>query len=389
VSLRTTRTLSRSRAKLAGMVLQLLTGIGRLRVAGAERRAFGIWAEQFAAQRRIAFQARSVSNGLAVFNAAFPTIALIAIFATLAASEGGARSTGSVLAFIAAFSGMLSAALAVSGSALGVLQIVPLIENARPIFATAPELDQRRADPGELAGGIEVSRVSFRYQPDGPPILDDLSLQARPGEFVAIVGPSGSGKSTLLRMLLGFETPTTGAVYFDGSDLAGLDLQAVRSQIGVVLQSSKLMPGDIFSNIVGSSLLTLDDAWEAAERAGLAEDIRQMPMGMQTVISEGGGTFSGGQRQRLLIARAIVRRPRLLFFDEATSALDNRTQALVSRSLEQMRATRVVIAHRLSTIMNADRIYVLAGGVVAQSGSFAELAAREGPFRELIRRQVV
>jgi ATP-binding cassette subfamily C protein len=389
VSLRYTRELSRMRTRLAGLVLQFVTGIARLRVAGAERRAFAVWAEQFAAQRRVAFQARTISIGLGVFNSAYPTIALAVIFAALASNPDGTRTTGSVLAFVAAFGGMLSAALGVSGSALAVLQVVPLVENARPIFDTLPEVDPQRADPGVLRGGIKVDRVTFRYQPDTAPILNDVSIEALPGEFVAIVGPSGSGKSTLLRMLLGFERPEAGAVYYDDKDLAGLDLQAVRRQIGVVLQSGKLMPGDIFSNIVGSALLSLDDAWEAAERAGLANDIRQMPMGMQTVIGEGGSTFSGGQRQRLMIARAIVNRPRILFFDEATSALDNRTQLLVSKSLDLLRATRIVIAHRLSTIMNADRIYVMVNGAVVQCGIFAELSALEGPFRDLVRRQLV
>lgn len=388
VSLRHSRSLNIMRAKLAGLVLQFVTGIARLRVAGAEGRAFAVWAEQFAAQRRVAFQARRIGNGLTVFNTAFTPLALIVIFAALGAGEASSRSTGTVLAFVAAFNGLLGAAIAVSGSALAVLQIIPLFEQARPIFDTAPEVDQSRAEPGELSGSIEVSRLTFRYQPDGPPILNDVSIRAKPGEFIAIVGPSGSGKSTLLRLLLGFETPEAGAIYFDGKDLAGLDLSAVRSQIGVVLQSGKLMPGDIFSNIVGSALLTLDDAWAAAERAGLADDIRQMPMQMQTVISEGGSTFSGGQRQRLLIARALVNRPRMLFFDEATSALDNRTQAIVTRSLDQLRATRIVIAHRLSTIMNADRIYLMVNGSVVQSGTYAELSAQEGPFRDLISRQL-
>jgi ATP-binding cassette subfamily C protein len=388
-SLRYARELTAIQARIAGLVLQLVSGIARLRVAGAEGRAFVVWAEQFTKQRRLSFRAGMIANGLAVFNAAFPTIALIAIFSAIATGEAGLRSTGTVLAFVAAFSGLLGAALAVSSSILDVLRIGPLFENARPILATAPEVDLTRVDPGVLTGAIEVSHISFRYRADGPPTLQDVSFEARPGEFIAIVGPSGSGKSTLMRLLLGFETPESGSIYYDGQDIATLDLQALRSQIGVVLQSGKLMPGDIFSNIVGSSLLTLDDAWEAAALAGLADDIREMPMGMQTVISEGGSTFSGGQRQRLMIARAIVANPRILLFDEATSALDNRTQAIVSRSLEQLQATRIVIAHRLSTILQADRIYVVEAGRVVQHGSYAELAEQPGVFQDLIRRQLV
>jgi ABC-type bacteriocin/lantibiotic exporter with double-glycine peptidase domain len=231
--------------------------------------------------------------------------------------------------------------------------------------------------------------VSFRYAADGPLVLDDVSIEAHAGEYVALVGPSGSGKSTLLRLLLGFDAPDAGAVYYDGQDLAAVDVTGVREQLGVVLQTSRIMAGDVFSNIVGSSPLTVEHAWAAAEMAGLAADIRDMPMGMRTVIPEGGSTLSGGQRQRLLIARALVRQPRIVLFDEATSALDNRTQAIVSRSLEQLRATRIVIAHRLSTVIGADRIFVLAGGRLVQQGTFQELMAEAGPFRELASRQMV
>ncbi len=220
-------------------------------------------------------------------------------------------------------------------------------------------------------------------------MLQDVSLHIGAGEFVAIVGPSGCGKSTLIRLLLGFETPLAGAIYYDGQDLAGLDVEKVRRQLGVVLQNGQLIAGDIFTNIVGSSPLTVEDAWEAARMVGLDEDIAQMPMGMYTVIGEGGSTLSGGQRQRLLIARAIVNKPRILFFDEATSALDNQAQALVSKSLERLQATRLVVAHRLSTIANADRIFVLDGGRIVQSGTYEELMGQEGPFAELARRQLV
>jgi ATP-binding cassette subfamily C protein len=383
------RSLSALQASISGLVLQIVSGVAKLRVSGAETRAFGVWAKRFASQRRLTFRVRMVGNALAVFNAAFPTLALIALFAAIAAGAPASRSTGTILAFVASFSALLAAALSVSGNVLAVLRIIPLFENVRPVLTTPPEIDEAKIDPGELTGAIEISHVSFRYAEDGPPILREVSLRAQPGQFIAVVGPSGSGKSTLLRLLLGFETPEAGSIYYDGQDLTELDVQAVRRQIGVVLQNGKLMPGDIYTNIVGASLLTLDDAWEAARMAGLDEDIRQLPMGMHTVISEAGSTFSGGQRQRLMIARALVSRPRILLFDEATSALDNHTQAIVSRSLEQLRATRIVIAHRLSTIVNADRIYVVDTGRVAQVGSYVELAEQDGPFRDLIRRQLL
>ncbi len=235
---------------------------------------------------------------------------------------------------------------------------------------------------------LEINHLSFRYHPNMPFVLRDLSFAVKPGEFVAIVGPSGSGKSTLLRLLVGFEKPESGAIYYDGQDLAGLDIQAVRQQMGVVIQNARLVSGTVFHNIVGSAALTLDDAWQAARMAGLEQDISEMPMGMHTVISEGGGSLSGGQRQRLFIARAIVKKPRILLFDEATSSLDNQTQSIVSSSLDALQVTRIVIAHRLSTIINADRILVMEKGVVVQCGAHHELVNQNGLFRELAKRQL-
>jgi len=271
---------------------------------------------------------------------------------------------------------------------ISVLHMLPIYERARPILQTLPEVTALKSAPGDLRGRIEFNQVSFRYQLDAQPALQRVSFQVEPGECVAVVGPSGSGKSTMLRLLLGFEKPESGTIRYDGLDLAGLDTQLVRRQIGVVLQHGKVMPGDLFENIVGSAAFTLDEAWEAARKAGLEPDIQEMPMGMHTVIGEGGETLSGGQRQRLMIARALVGKPRILFFDEATSALDNRTQAIVNRSLEQLMATRIVIAHRLSTVMNADRILVLQQGELVQAGSYQELMSQPGPFLDLARHQM-
>ncbi|HUS16493.1 MAG TPA: NHLP bacteriocin export ABC transporter permease/ATPase subunit [Chloroflexia bacterium] len=374
--------------RLSGTVLQFINGIAKFRVAGAENRAFALWAREFTAQKHIAYKARGVANGLAVVNAAYPILTAMAIFAMFGASRDQGLSTGQFLAFNAAFGQLLFAGLQLSSAVISILSIVPTYERARPILETLPEVDRGKTHPGELTGAIEVNHVSFRYKPDGPLILKDVSLQIKPGEFVALVGSSGSGKSTLFRVLLGFERPESGAVYYDGQDLTGVDLRAVRQQIGVVLQNGKLLSGDIFQNIIGSSLATLDDAWEAARLAGFDDDIRAMPMGMHTMFSEGGGTLSGGQRQRLLIARAIVKKPRVLYFDEATSALDNRTQEIVSKSLENLQATRIVIAHRLSTIINADRIFVLDEGRVVQVGTYADLVDQPGLFAELAKRQI-
>ncbi|MCI0393741.1 MAG: NHLP bacteriocin export ABC transporter permease/ATPase subunit [Chloroflexi bacterium] len=382
------RQLVETQGRISGIVLQLITGIAKFRVAGAEERAFVYWAKAFSEQKRLAYQARSVANGLAVFSAVYPIVATMAIFAALAFSATAGLSTGQFLGFNAAFSQFLVATLQVSFALISTLSVIPIYERAKPILQTLPETDETKASPGELSGRIEINNVSFRYKENGPLILREVSLQVQPGEFIALVGPSGSGKSTLLRLLLGFETPESGAIYYDGQDLASLDIQEVRRQTGVVLQNGRLLTGTILENIIGSSLLTIDDAWEAARACGLDEDVKRMPMGLHTLVSEGGGTLSGGQRQRLLIARSVVTRPRILFFDEATSALDNRTQAIVSENLERLQATRVVIAHRLSTIINADHIFVMDGGRLVQSGTYRELMNQPGLFVDLARRQL-
>ncbi len=389
LQLRHQREILSEQGKVSSLVLGLIGGIGKIRVAGAEARAYGRWSERFAEQRRRTLAAQRIANAQAAFNAVYNVLATLAVFAVVGLAAGESLPVGEFLAFNAAFGQFLAAALAMVGVVSSVLSIVPVYERLQPILVEAPEADAAKAEPGELAGDIEFSHVSFRYQEGGPPILDDVSFRASPGEFIALVGPSGAGKSTCLRLILGFEKPSAGSIYFDGQDLAALAVQSVRRQIGVVLQHGRPMTGSIFSNIVGASNLGIDDAWEAARMAGLEDDIKAMPMGMHTVVSEGAETFSGGQKQRLLIARAIVHRPRIVLFDEATSALDNRTQAVITAGLERLRATRIVIAHRLSTIQGADRIYVLEAGRVAEAGTFEELMRRGGAFARLAERQVI
>jgi NHLM bacteriocin system ABC transporter ATP-binding protein len=386
------RRMMRLRARTSGLVLQLLTSIGKLRVAGAEARAFALWVDRFTRQRRLQFTVRAVGSWLTAFSAAFPVLASVLIYRAGLASlseEGSNLRTGDFLAFGAAFSSCLGSLLGTCRAMVDALSSVALYDQARPILQTLPEASAGKSDPGVLAGEIEIQHAVFRYGGDGPPALRDVSLHIAAGEFVALVGPSGSGKSTLLRLLLGFEKLESGSIYYDGQELGGLDVQEVRRQMGVVLQNGRLIVGDIFRNIVGSGTATQEEAWEAARMAGIADDINAMPMKMHTVIGEDASTLSGGQRQRLMIARAIVNRPRILLFDEATSALDNRTQAIVTASLERLQATRIVVAHRLSTIANAARIYVVERGRIVQSGSYGELIAEPGAFAELARRQLV
>ncbi|MCL6612781.1 MAG: NHLP bacteriocin export ABC transporter permease/ATPase subunit [Peptococcaceae bacterium] len=375
--------------RLSGLILQFLTGITKFRVAGAEKRAFYLITREFSEQRRMEYKSRMLAVQLSSFQAVLPVITSMAVFYAAVSLTGSTLGTGKFVAFNSALVSFMGSMTVLCQSFLSVNMIIPLFERSKPILETLPEYDEAKSDAGELTGVIEVSHVSFRYREDGPLVLDDVSLQVGEGDFVGIVGASGSGKSTLLRILLGFEKPVAGQVFYDGRPLEKLDIGSVRRQLGVVLQNSQLMSGDIYSNIVGANYhLTMDDAWEAARMAGLDQDIRDMPMGMYTLVSEGGATLSGGQRQRLLIARAIVNRPKIIFFDEATSALDNRTQAIVSASLEQLKATRIVIAHRLSTVVNCDQILVMDKGRVVERGTYEELMERGGFFAELARRQL-
>ncbi len=382
------------RGAFYGLVIQLVGGVSKLRVAGAEQRAYTTWVRRYTEQLRVMFAAQRLEDYVVIFNGVVPTLGTISLFwfgYGQMLAEGAAKplSIGTFLAFNAAFGTFLGGATSLSNTIIGMLDTMTRGKRIRPILEAQPEVDPSKSDPGRLAGRVELERIVFRYRDDGPKILDDISLRAEPGEFIALVGPSGSGKSTVFRLLLGFEAPESGAVLFDGQDVAGLDVTAVRRQLGVVLQSGRLNTGSIYDNIACGSLVSLDEAMEAARDAGLESDLAQMPMGLHTVVSEGGGNLSGGQRQRLLIARALVVRPCILLFDEATSALDNRTQSVVGESLARRSVTRIVIAHLLSTVRSASRIYVLDEGCIVQQGTFEELTASEGPFARMMARQMV
>jgi NHLM bacteriocin system ABC transporter peptidase/ATP-binding protein/NHLM bacteriocin system ABC transporter ATP-binding protein len=379
---------------ISGLLLELLGGIITLRTAGAERRAFARWAGRYSERLVLSIKARRFANRIYQWLAVYPILTAMIVYIGALFVDSGLMKTGNFLAFSITFANLMAAVLAIGYTSMGLLDLVPTFERIRPILEARPEFAAAVIEPVRLAGAIALNHVSFRYpgQDQGTKVLDDVSLQVRPGEFVAIVGPSGSGKSTLMRLLLGFETPDAGSVTYDGRELATLDLRDIRRQIGVVLQQAQLLSTDILGNIVGfAPLLSVDDAWEAARLAGLEDDIRRMPMGMHTLVGDGGGNLSSGQRQRLLIARAIVRRPKILLLDEATSALDNVTQAIVGESLtNQLRGiTRVVIAHRLDVVVKADRIYVLKDSRIVQSGPYHQLIDEPGPFRELARRQML
>ncbi|HEX9001924.1 MAG TPA: NHLP bacteriocin export ABC transporter permease/ATPase subunit, partial [Blastocatellia bacterium] len=394
LTLKKARPLMEVQGQLMGVMLQLINGITKLRVAGAESRAFAYWGKRYHHQIKLMLSTQGIEDVVTVINKVLPALTTGILFwfaaGLLQAPEGqatAALSTGTFLAFNAAFGTFIGGTTSLSSTIVDVLQVIPLWNRAKPILEAKPEVDGSKADPGRLMGRVVVDHVVFRYRNDGPMTLDDVSLRAEPGEFIALVGASGSGKSTLFRLLLGFDSPESGTVYYDGQDLSGLDVHAVRRQLGVVMQNSRVMSASIFENIAGGAQITMDEAWEAARMAGFAEDIEGMAMGMHTVVSEGGTNLSGGQRQRLLIARSLVLKPKVLLFDEATSALDNRTQAIVSQSLERLKVTRIAIAHRLSTIRNADRIYVFQNGRIVQQGNFDQLAQQDGLFAQLMARQ--
>ncbi|TWB87138.1 NHLM bacteriocin system ABC transporter ATP-binding protein [Bradyrhizobium macuxiense] len=376
--------------KVSGFVLQLIAGVSKLRVANAASRALARWSGQFALQKRYFIASQRAANVLVVFETAFPLLATLTIFAIASRTNSQLLADlGAFLGFLSAFGQTTAAIGNIASSMSESLVVIPHLTRLKPIFSTAAEITEDRRPSGELLGEIEFSGVTFRYIQGGPIVLDDITLRVSRGEYVAIVGPSGSGKSSLLRLLLDFERPEAGTIFYDGKALNTIETNDVRRQLGVVLQDTKLATGSLYENICGGVDLTLDKAWEAARLAALDADIRQMPMGMHTLVAEGINTLSGGQRQRVLIARALARSPRILLFDEATSALDNQTQAIVGASLERLSVTRIVIAHRLSTIRHADRIVMLVGGKIVQSGSYDELTSGAGAFAEFARRQLM
>jgi len=380
--------------KFYGTVVQLVNAVSKIQVAGAERRAFALWMDGQTRMLSLVQRSRQVIDSVAIFNLAIPVLATICVYLLGARflfpdGEIGAAplSVGRFLAFQFALGMFLGGAGTLSDLGVGLLDTLIRAKRMEPVLEEEPELAKNAVDPGTLQGEIAADRIHFRYAADGPKILEDVSIRAKPGEFIAIVGGSGSGKSTLLRLLLGFERPESGEILFDDQNLETLDSTAVRRQIGVVLQSSHIQSGSILENIAGGAAITMAEAWRAAEDAGLGDEIRDMPMEMHTIVSEGGGNFSGGQRQRLMICRAIVRNPRILFLDEATSALDNRTQRIVTESLARRKVTRIVIAHRLSTVRDADRIYVLDRGRLAEEGTHDALVALGGIYARMMARQ--
>ena len=372
-------------AGLSGTLVSLLSGISKIKLAGAERRAFARWAQDYAQVAKSIYDRPLLLKASSVITTATGLAGTILIYFLASVAQ---VSVADYMAFNVAYGMVTGAIMALAGIGTQIAAIQPTMKLVEPVLKCQPEAREGDHPVEGITGAIELADVTFRYSEDGPAIVEGLSLSIHPGDYVAIVGRTGCGKSTLVRLLLGFEEPERGTICYDGFDLATLDKRSLRRHVGVVLQTGRLVSGNIFQNITLSAPhLTMDQAWDAAEMAGIADDIRAMPMGMFTHISEGSGSISGGQRQRLLIARAVAAKPKLLIFDEATSALDNITQRQVSDALSELDCTRIVVAHRLSTIRNCDRILVLDSGRIVEDGTYDSLLAQGGAFAELVERQ--
>ena len=387
VSVKNAREIMSYTAEEKGMLYSMLSGIQKIRLCGAETRAFVRWGNVYAKEARLTYSPPAIIMLSSVITMAIGAIGTVVLY--FEAVKNGV-SVADYYSFTTAYAYISAAFAALAGVAQTISAVKPVLQIIKPLMDGQPEVSEDKEIVTRLSGNIELNNLYFRYADSDAYILNDLSLKIRAGQYVAIVGESGCGKSTLIRLLLGLETPQKGSIYYDGKALDTLDKKSLRRKIGVVMQSSRLMQGDIFSNItVCAPWLTQDEAWEAAEIAGIADDIREMPMGMHTVIQEGAGGLSGGQKQRIMIARAVAPKPKILFLDEATSALDNITQKRVSQAMDKLRCTRIVIAHRLSTIRQCDRILYLKDGKVCEDGSYDELIAKNGLFAELVSRQMV
>lgn len=372
-------------AQESGLTYAIIGGIQKIKLAGAEKRIFSKWANHYAEGAALLYNPPFFLKISGVINIGISLVGT-AILYTIALSSG--VSTSEYYAFNIAYASMFAAFSTLTAASASVAKIRPVLEMAEPILQTEPEKTLKKDIATRISGSIEMGGIYFRYSEMTPYILENFSLKIKAGEYVAIVGKTGCGKSTLVRLLLGFEKPEKGVVFYDGKDIERIDLKSLRRKIGSVIQDGQLFYGNIFQNIaIASEKLTMDEAWEAAEIAGIADDIRAMPMGMNTIISEGQGGISGGQKQRLLIARAVASKPRILIFDEATSALDNITQKQIATALDDLKCTRIVIAHRLSTIKNCDRILVMDGGRIIEEGTYQELIDKKGFFSELVARQ--
>lgn len=374
-------------AALNGWVYAALTGIHKIKLTGAEKRAFVKWSQKYSEVAACEYDPPQIFKILPVLSSAVPLLASMLIYFT--ATQNNVASAD-YMAFSASYGLLLGAVTSLSRVVKDFMTLKPTLELAKPILRAVPETNDAKRQVRKLKGEMEINNLTFRYGEKMPVVLNGINLRIRAGEYVAIVGQTGCGKSTLLRLLMGFETPDVGAIYYDGENMENIDVRSLRRNIGIVMQDGKLFSGSVLSNItISAPDMSEEQAWEVAEIAGIAEDIRQMPMKMHTHVSEGDKGLSGGQIQRLMIARAIAPRPSILMLDEATSALDNITQKQVSEAIGALQITRIVIAHRLSTIRQCDRIFMIEDGRIVEEGTFQELLEKGGRFTDLLKRQMI
>ena len=374
-----------ARGRISGFLQQFFSGMNKVRSAGAEQQLVNRFMNDFSEMETAHHKAYSNEIQQQIFSSCFSMLISVIFYALAGGYLDANLPLPVFLAFMAAFHSFKSGLLDFSASIWTLLAVKTEVNRIMPILQEKPEDTGERNDAGVLSGKVEVSHLKFRYSPDSPLVLDDVSMKAEPGEFIAIAGSSGAGKSSLFRLLLGFETPNNGAIYYSDQDFANLERNSVRRQMGVIMQNSRIIPGSILENIIQGTDASVEDAWNALEMAEFADDVRKMPMDIHTIVTP--TTISGGQQQRILIARALVGNPKVILMDESTSALDNISQEKITNKLRQLAVTRIVIAHRLSTIVDADRIYVLDKGKVVQCGTYETLSATDGVFKELIERQ--
>jgi len=373
---------------LRGSLLQMIAGVGKLRVAGAEKGAFAYWASLFSKWKFLQMKAQGFQNGVFSLANFLPIISMLIVYVMMIELwELKSISLPTFLAFNIAFASFNTMFYPLFNSIIQLANIVPLWEQSKCIFQEPIEEVETKVFPGKLTGKIEIDEMTFGYDPHRPPILENISFSVAPGEFIGITGPSGCGKSTLVRLLIGFETPLSGAIYYNNQDLKTLDPKFFRKQLGIVFQGEGIMGGTLYDNLVAGGIYSDEEIDKALDHSGFKQDLASFPMGFHTFIPANGETLSGGQKQRLLLARALLGKPSVLIFDEATSALDNITQEVIRKNIDGLHVTRIVVAHRLSTLRKADRIYVLEKGKVAQMGTFEELGKQPGLFATMLERQ--
>ena len=372
-------------AKERGVAYGLINGIQKIRLTGSEKEAYEKWERAYQELDRAKYKPPILVRLAPAISISISLAGNVLLYYLVAKNNLDASS---YIAFLSSYA-ILAGAMLNSSKVVGnATKIKPLREMINPILEAEPESDDSKLKVDSIQGNIRIDNVSFQYKEGDTLVLNGISIDIKEGEYIAVVGKTGCGKSTLVRLLLGLEKPTSGHIYYDDIDMADLHLQSLRKKIGSVTQNGQLFHADILSNIIITApTLQEKDAWEAAKIACVDQDIKEMPMKMKTIISEGQGGISGGQKQRLMIARAIVNKPKVLIFDEATSSLDNEAQKQVSESIAKLNCTRIVIAHRLSTIKECDRILYLEGGKIVEEGTYEELVSRPTKFKDLVEKQ--